>query len=61
MATRKAYGDALKALGGGAATSSCSTPRFQLDAPEVFREAYPDRFFEMFIAEQQMVAAAVGM
>jgi len=26
-----------------------------------FREAYPDRYFEMFIAEQQMVAAAVGM
>jgi transketolase len=26
-----------------------------------FKKAYPDRFFEMFIAEQQMVAAAVGM
>ena len=28
---------------------------------EMFREAHPDRYFEMFIAEQQMVAAAVGM
>ena len=28
---------------------------------EMFREAHPDRFFEMYIAEQQMVAAAVGM
>jgi transketolase len=28
---------------------------------EEFARAYPDRFFEMYIAEQQMVAAAVGM
>ena len=27
----------------------------------MFREAHADRYFEMFIAEQQMVAAAVGM
>jgi transketolase len=27
----------------------------------VFAQAHPDRYFEMFIAEQQMVAAAVGM
>jgi transketolase len=26
-----------------------------------FAEEYPDRYFEMFIAEQQMAAAAVGM
>ncbi len=26
-----------------------------------FAKAYPDRFFEMFIAEQQLVATAVGM
>jgi transketolase len=28
---------------------------------ELFREAHEDRYFEMFIAEQQMIAAAVGM
>jgi len=28
---------------------------------EIFAEAHPDRYFEMYIAEQQMVAAAVGM
>jgi transketolase len=28
---------------------------------EEFAEAFPERYFEMFIAEQQMVAAAVGM
>ena len=28
---------------------------------EIFKAAHPERFFEMYIAEQQMVAAAVGM
>ena len=28
---------------------------------EMFAKAHPDRYFEMFIAEQQMVAAAVGL
>jgi len=28
---------------------------------EEFAKAYPDRFFEQYIAEQQLVAAAVGM
>jgi transketolase len=28
---------------------------------EIFRDAHPERFFEMYIAEQQMVAAAVGI
>jgi transketolase len=28
---------------------------------EIFKDAHPDRFVEMYIAEQQMVAAAVGM
>ena len=28
---------------------------------EIFKQAYPDRFFEMFIAEQNMIGAAVGM
>jgi transketolase len=62
VATRKAYGDALAALGGergdvvvldGEVSNSTYA--------EIFREAHPDRFFEMYIAEQQMVAAAVGM
>jgi len=62
VATRRAYGDALKALG-----AAC--PEIVvLDAEvsnstyaEDFEEAFPERYFEMFIAEQQMVAAAVGM
>ena len=61
VATRKAYGEALAALGSlrgdvvaldGEVSNSTHS--------EDFREAHPDRYFEMFIAEQQMVAAAVG-
>jgi transketolase len=62
VATRKAYGDALAAVGGGrgdvvALDGEVSNSTFA----EIFAEAYPDRYFEMFIAEQQMVAAAVGL
>ena len=62
IATRKAYGEALAAL--GAARKDVVV----LDAEvsnsthaEDFKKAAPERFFEMYIAEQQMVAAAVGM
>src|ERR687897_957081 len=62
VATRKAYGDALAALGGSdpmvvALDGEVSNSTYS----EIFRDAHPDRFFEMYIAEQQMVAAAVGM
>jgi transketolase len=62
VATRKAYGDALVAI--GAADLSVVV----LDAEvsnsthaDEFKEAFPDRYFEMFIAEQQLVAAATGL
>jgi transketolase len=62
VATRRAYGDALAALGDArgdvvALDGEVSNSTFA----EVFGKAHPDRFFEMYIAEQQMVAAAVGM
>ncbi|NUW42343.1 transketolase [Nonomuraea rhodomycinica] len=62
VATRTAYGEALAALGAargdvvaldGEVADSTKT--------EEFAKAFPDRFFEMYIAEQQLVAAAVGM
>src|SRR4051794_31133581 len=61
-ATRKASGDAPPALGGmrgdvGALDGEVSNSTHS----ELFREAHEDRYFEMFIAEQQMAAAAVGM
>ena len=62
VATRKAYGDALAALGGErgdvvALDGEVSNSTYA----EIFRDAHPERFFEMYIAEQQLVAAAVGM
>ncbi len=61
VATRKAYGNALKRI----------FPAFPamvvLDAEvsnstysEIFRGAYPERFFEMYIAEQNMVGTSLG-
>jgi transketolase len=61
-ATRSAYGDALKAL--GAARSDIVAVDGEVSNStyaETFAKAYPDRFFEQYIAEQQMVAAAVGL
>jgi transketolase len=61
VATRKAYGEAIAALGSirgdvvaldGEVSNSTHS--------EDFREAHPDRYFEMFIAEQQLASAAIG-
>ncbi len=62
VATRRAYGDALVAVGAGdgrvvALDGEVGNSTFS----ELFLDAHPDRYFEMYIAEQQMVAAAVGM
>lgn len=62
VATRQAYGDALKALGAARADVVVTDGEVSNSTmSEVFKFAYPDRFFEMFIAEQQMVATAIGM
>ncbi|MFI1761310.1 transketolase [Streptomyces sp. NPDC020800] len=62
VATRDAFGRALAALGtargdivalDGEVGDSTRT--------EMFAKEHPDRFFECYIAEQQLVAAAVGM
>ena len=62
VATREAYGAALAALG-------AVDPRVvALDADvknstfsEKFEQEHPDRFYQMFIAEQVMVGAALGL
>ncbi|MGZ7188282.1 MAG: transketolase [Halobacteriota archaeon] len=62
VATRKAYGNALVRI----------YPQFRdmvsLDGEvsnstyaEIFKEAYPERFFEMYIAEQNMIGTALGL
>jgi len=62
VATRGAYGDALAWLG------AIDERVVALDGEvgnstyaERFAAKHPERFFEMYIAEQQMVAAAVGL
>jgi transketolase len=61
IATRRAYGEALAALGAARADivamdGEVSNSTFS----GLFAEAHPERFFEMYVAEQQMVATAVA-
>src|SRR3954471_12927664 len=62
VATREAYGHAITALGSmrgdvcaldGEVSNSTHS--------EMFREAHPERYLEQYIAEQQMIASAVGL
>lgn len=62
IATRKAYGRALARI------VDTMTNIVSLDAEvknstfaETFEKAYPDRFFEMYIGEQNMVGVALGL
>jgi transketolase len=62
VATRKAYGEALAALGSArgdvvALDGEVSNSTFA----EIFAKAHPERYFEMYIAEQQLLAASVGL
>jgi transketolase len=62
VATRKAYGEALKALGDARADVVALDGEVSNSTySEIFRDAHPERYFEMYIAEQQMIAAAVAM
>ncbi|CAK8690459.1 unnamed protein product [Clavelina lepadiformis] len=62
LATRAAYGKALSKIG-----KNCDRV-YSLDGDmknstfaQDYKKAYPDRFIECFIAEQNMVGAAIGM
>ncbi|WP_261568456.1 transketolase [Frankia gtarii] len=61
VATRRAYGQALAALGARTDVVALDAEVSNSTYSEDFGKAYPDRFFEIFIAEQQLVAAAVGL
>jgi len=62
LATRDAYGNALRRLAPQCPDlialdgEVCNSTRAKF-----FRDEYPDRFFEMYIAEQNMVGAALGL
>jgi len=60
LATRKAYGDALAALGVRRDVVAMDGEVSNSTFADEFASAYPERYFEMYIAEQQLVAAAVG-
>ena len=61
VATRKAYGDALVAIGAIPDVVAMDGEVSNSTHADEFAKAYPDRFFEIYIAEQQLVATAVGM
>jgi transketolase len=61
VATRKAFGDALTAVGARSDVVALDGEVGNSTYAEEFAKAYPERYFEMFIAEQQLVAAAVGL
>ena len=62
VATRAAYGAALVALGAAnPAVVALDGEVSNSTGAAGFAETYTDRYFEMFIAEQQLVASAVGL
>jgi transketolase len=60
VATRKAYGDSLAALGARRDVVAMDGEVSNSTFADEFANKYPERYFEMYIAEQQLVAAAVG-
>ncbi|MBI3522508.1 MAG: transketolase [Chloroflexi bacterium] len=61
LATRKAYGEALMSLAARPDVVVLDAEVSNSTHAEDFKKVAPERFFEMYIAEQQLVAAAVGM
>jgi transketolase len=61
VATRKAFGEALAAVGDRGDVVALDGEVDNSTHAEDFAKAHPERYFEMYIAEQQLVAAAVGM
>lgn len=62
VATRKAYGEGLRRMADGfpnivAIDGEVSNSTYS----EIFQKGYPDRFFEMYIAEQNMLGVAAGL
>lgn len=61
LATRKAFGRALRALGARPDIVVLDGEVKNSTYTKDFAEKYPDRFFQMYIAEQQLIAASVGL
>ncbi|MFF1695461.1 transketolase [Streptomyces sp. NPDC058257] len=61
VATRAAFGKALTALGAHPDVVALDAEVGNSTHAEDFKKAYPERYFQTYIAEQQMIADAVGM
>jgi transketolase len=61
VATRKAYGDALLALGARPGVVAMDAEVSNSTFANEFAKRYPDRFFETYIAEAMLISTAVGM
>jgi transketolase len=61
VATRLAFGQALAAIGARSNVVALDGEVGNSTHAEEFEKVFPERYFEMFIAEQQLIAAAVGM
>ncbi|MER5961376.1 transketolase [Streptomyces sp. NPDC002057] len=61
VATRVAYGAALAALGARPDVVALDAEVGNSTHAEDFGKAHPERYFQTYIAEQQMIADAVGM
>jgi transketolase len=61
VATRKAFGEALAAIGARGNVVALDGEVGNSTHTEDFEKAHPERFFEIYIAEQQLLAAAVGL
>jgi transketolase len=60
VATRKAYGQALAAIGARRDIVAMDGEVSNSTFADQFAHEHPERYFEMYIAEQQLIAAAVG-
>ncbi|MFD3663628.1 transketolase [Streptomyces sp. NPDC058659] len=61
VATRVAFGQALAALGARPDVVALDAEVGNSTHAEEFGKAHPERYFQTYIAEQQMIADAVGM
>ncbi|MFI1714733.1 transketolase [Streptomyces litmocidini] len=61
VATRVAFGAALAALGARPEVVALDAEVGNSTHAEEFAKAHPERYFQTYIAEQQMIADAVGM
>ena len=61
VATREAYGDAIARLGGDDRVVAIDGDVKNSTFSEKFEHAHPDRFYQVFIAEQAMIGIAMGL